>query len=589
MPGSDARGESQPGHAGMTASPSDAVDGRTRALRGPCWRYFTALLLSLFSLAACAQTKVHFNWFQYSGRDHLQQAPLPPGHYRNPVLAGFYPDPSVIRVGTHYYLVNSTFAWFPGLPIFESTDLVHWTLIGHVIDRASQLNLDGMGVSRGLFAATLAHHAGVYYVVGTEVDGGGNFIVSARNPAGPWSDPVWLKHVNGIDPSLFFDDDDQAYLLNNGPPEAEPQYPGHRAIWMQRFDLSRLQPFGPRRVVLNGGADLSYKPVWIEGPHLYKRQGWYYLSAAEGGTGPQHSQVVLRSRSLWGPYQAYAGNPILSQRDLPAQRADPVTNAGHADLIEASDGSWWAVFLASRSYAQGHYNTGRETWLLPVHWQADWPLILPAGQAIPRVVPAPAMMHNDLAQAPMAGNFIWRDEFDQPRLDPTWSFLRAPQQTWWDLNSKAGALSMQALHEGLDSPHNPSLLARRQQHLAFDASTELELPTHGGLSAGLVAFHDETHWYYLGVRRVGNNTELFLEKRAGRSTQIVARTTFAATSRLQLKISANAGAYSFAYAVVDDDWQWLQRDADGTILSTQVAGGFVGTMLGLYARAEPVQ
>jgi len=549
------------------------------------------LLLWPLALAAAASASepVHYDWFEYAGRDAALEAPLPPGHYRNPVLAGFYPDPAAIRVGERYYLVNSTFSYFPGLPISESRDLVHWTTIGHVIDRPAQMDFDGQRISRGLFAATLAFHDGLFYVVCTEVDGGGNFVVTAQDPAGPWSDPVWLKEVDGIDPSLFFDDDGKAYLLNNGEPEGEPRYEGHRAIWIQQFDVAAQRTVGPRKVVVNGGVDLSRRPIWIEGPHLYKRQGWYYLSAAEGGTGPQHSQVVLRSRSPWGPYQPYEHNPILTQRDLPDGRADPVVNAGHADLVEATDGSWWAVFLASRSYGAGHYNTGRETWLLPVRWKHGWPTILPAGQAIAQVVAGPSSMRRDAVQAPLGGNFTWRDEFDRATLDNAWTYLRAPKRPWADLKARPGELTIDPLAEGLDSLHNPSFLARRQQHLTFDASAALDVPAQPGTAAGLAAFQNETHWYFLGMRRVGERVELFLEKRAGDNTETVARTQVEAGVGLKLKISGDAGAYSFAYDADGHGWKWLRRDEDGTVLSTSVAGGFVGTMLGPYARAEPAR
>lgn len=260
-------------------------------------------VLAPTTVQAQAQADVAFDWFDYRGDDAVFATPLPAGHYRNPVLAGFYPDPSVTRVGERYYLVNSTFAYFPAIPVFESTDLVHWTQIGNVVERREQLNYDGLGVSRGMFAASIRHHDGRFYVVGTSVDSGGNFIASASNPAGPWSPLTWLPSIDGIDPSLFFDTDGSAYLLNNGPPEGTPLYEGHRAIWMQRFDLATNQPTGPRKVLLNGGVDLASKPIWIEGPHLYQRDGWYYLSCAEGGTGPQHSQVVLRSRNVWGRMQ----------------------------------------------------------------------------------------------------------------------------------------------------------------------------------------------------------------------------------------------------------------------------------------------
>jgi alpha-N-arabinofuranosidase len=309
-----------------------------------------------------------FDWFEYTGRDAVFARPVPSGGYRNPVLAGFYPDPSVTRAGNRFYLVNSTFTYFPGIPVFESTDLVHWRHIGNVIDRPSQLRFDGLGVSRGVFAPSIAYHAGFFYVLNTAVDSGGNYLSIARDPAGPWSDPIWLPQLDGIDPSLFFDDDGRTYVLNNGPPAGQPRYAGHRAIWIQEFDLAERRLVGPRKVLIDGGVDPSRNPVWIEGPHLYRHAGWYYLMCAEGGTSTQHSEVILRARSPWGPFRPYPVNPILTQRDLPAGRIEPVTNAGHADLVEAPDGTWWAIFLASRPYEEVHYNTGRELLLMGFGW-----------------------------------------------------------------------------------------------------------------------------------------------------------------------------------------------------------------------------
>src|SRR5690606_5237683 len=162
-----------------------------------------------------------------------------------------------------------------------------------------------------------------------------------KDPAGPWSDPVWLD-FEGIDPSLFFDDDGRAWMVNNGAPEGEPLYDGHRAIWLQEFDVASQRMVGPRRVLVNGGVDISQKPVWIEGPHLFKRDGYYYLNCAEGGTAEDHRQTIFRSRSITGPYEPWSGNPTLTQRDLPADRPDPVTSTGHADLVDTPAGDWWA-------------------------------------------------------------------------------------------------------------------------------------------------------------------------------------------------------------------------------------------------------
>ena len=541
--------------------------------------------LALLATVAEAETTVAFDWFEYTGRDSVFDKPLPSNAYRNPILAGFYPDPSITRAGDKFYLVSSTFAFFPGIPVFESSDLVHWTQIGHVIDRASQLKFDGLGISRGVFAPTIEFHEGIFYVLNTAVDSGGNFLVTSKDPKGPWSDPVWLPQIDGIDPSIFFDKDGRAYILNNGPPEGVPQYDGHRAIWIQEFDLKRQKLVGPRKVLIDGGVDPSTQPIWIEGPHLYLVNGVYYLMCAEGGTGPNHSQVILRGRSPWGPFQPYKNNPILTQRALPATRPDPITNAGHADLVQAPDGTWWATFLATRTYENKHYNTGRETFLLPVQWQDGWPIILEAGKTIPYVGRGPAFMASG-DQAPLTGNFTWRDEFKAPQLDFTWIQVHVPKTQWFDLESAPGKLTVKPLAISLTEKTNASFLARRQQHIHFDASTAVELPKDSGVSAGLAAYQSEEYWYFLGAHRNGGEINIFLEKTIDGKTQRIAEQKLSGASELKFKITGEARAYSFFYDANGKGWTALKERDDGTILSTEVAGGFVGAVIGPYTRAE---
>lgn len=548
------------------------------------------LALAASLLAACvvarAEPTVSFDWFEYTGHDVVFDSPLPTGSYRNPILPGFYPDPSITRAGDKFYLVNSTFAYFPGIPVFESSDLVHWKLLGHVLDRPKQLRFEGLRISRGVFAPAIHHHDGVFYVLNTLVDSGGNFITTASNPAGPWSDPIWLPEIDGIDPSLFIDADGKAYVLNNGPPDEQPRYEGHRAIWMQEIDLKRMKLVGPRRVLVNGGVDISKQPIWIEGPHVFKRGDWYYLMCAEGGTGPNHSEVILRSKSVWGPYVPYENNPILTQRDLPKDRAHPITNAGHADLVEAPDGTWWATFLASRPYDGVNYNTGRETYLLPVTWKDGWPVILERGKTIPYTVAAPKLPNVHPDAPPLSGNFTWRDEFDQARLDSAWLQLRAPTRQWFDLSAERGRIRLAPGSERLDSKSNPAYLARRQQHLSFDASTALRLPAQGGVAAGIAAFQGDDHWYFFGARRAGESVQIFLEKKSGATAKQVASVNIKQASNADLKprITAHGRDYSFYYDAAG--WQPLLEKDDGSILSTEVAGGFVGTTLGPHARIE---
>jgi len=543
------------------------------------------LLAALAALPAFAGENVTYEWFEYAGRDATFSAPLPQGSYHNPILAGYYPDPAVERVGDKYYLVNSTFAHWPGIPIHESTDLVHWTLIGHALSDPSKLTYDGLEISRGVFAPSIHHHNGTWYIINTLVDAGGNFFVTAKDPRGPWSDPTWLKEINGIDPSFFFDDDGKAFILNNGPPEGPALYNGHRAIWIQEFDLAANKLTGPRKVIVNGGVDLSRQPIWIEGPHLYRIKGAYYLMCAEGGTERNHSEVIFRSKSPWGPYEPYKNNPILTQRDLPEDRSNPVTNSGHADLVQMKDGSWWAVFLASRPYEGFRYNTGRETFLLPVTWKDGWPVILDKGQPIPYVARGPKVMKKD-AQAGadlLGGNFTARDEFDMVEPGHEWLQVHVPRERWYQLDQ--GRLVIRPLAVSLDEKRNSSFYARRQAHQRFAASAELHPPRSPGTAAGLAAYQNETHWYFFGTRRVDGKLQLFLERRAGDDRRTVQAATVAASDTLRLLMKGNGGRYSFFYDA-GDGWQLLHDNDDASILSTEVAGGFVGTVLGPYARQE---
>lgn len=556
-----------------------------------------ALLLALSVLVAgCTTTPdpdiapvASFDWFDYRGAD-----PLPPpgvGEYRNPILQGFYPDPSITRAGDDYYLVTSTFAWFPGIPIFHSRDLVNWTQIGNAIDRPDQLDFGKLGLSRGVFAPAIEHRDGVFYILNTCVDCGGNFLVTATDPKGPWSDPVWLPEiVGGIDPSLFFDADGSAWILNNGPPVGEPRYDGHRAIWIQRFDPKAKKMVGPRTVLIDGGIDPAAKPIWIEGPHIFRKDGFYYLTAAEGGTAEGHSQVILRSRSVTGPYEIGPSNPILTQRDLPRGRANPITSAGHADFVQTRAGEWWASFLAVRPYTGDYYNTGRETFLLPVTWRDGWPVITEPGQTIPWVHKRPRLRVQAAPAVPTNGPLAVREEFDRRELPPAWMQMRNPRERWHSLSG--GRLRLKARPVGLGDFANPSLLARRQQHMNATATTRVSFePRREADEAGLVALQNDEYYYFLAVGSENGRRVVRLKRRAGSGDpaggKIVASAPLPPSGAVSLRITARAGEYDFAYAGRDGRWLVLRSGEDGTILSTKTAGGFVGAVFGLHAYAAP--
>jgi xylan 1,4-beta-xylosidase len=553
-----------------------------------------SLAFAMAGSAVSAVEPVRFESFAYTGNDEIFAQPLKPGQYRNPILAGYYPDPSICRVGDDYYLIHSTFAHFPGIPIFHSKDMVNWTQIGNAIHRPDQLPYEGLGITRGIFAPAISYHDGLFYIVCTHVDAGGNFFVTATDPAGPWSDPVWLE-FDGIDPSLFFDESTgRAWILNNGePPDNKPLYEGHRAIWIQEWDIAAKRPTGPRKIIINGGVDLSQKPVWIEGPHIYKRGDWYYLNCAEGGTSVNHSQVIFRSRQPDGPYVPFTAHPTLTQRDLPPDRPHPVTCTGHADFEIAPDGSWWTVFLACTPYEGEHYNTGRQTFLLPVTWtDDDWPIILPPGEPVPFIASGPAGAGlNEKANLPLTGNFTWRDEFDRNELGNPWLFLRAPKQNWWKLRD--GALHLTPRSESLRGRQNPTFVGRRLQHNRFSAETTLQLPATAGVAAGLSAFHNETRHYNFAVRRAaasGNTYEIFVETQRGRPEDVqytTGRLEAAPGTPITLRLTGHDTEYRFEYTTdAGKTWTQLGGIFDARNLSVATSYDFVGVLLGLFARTE---
>lgn len=507
--------------------------------------------------------------------------------FTNPILAGFYPDPSICRVGNDYYIVNSSFAYFPGIPIFHSKDLVNWKQIGHAMDRVEQLDLKKAGVSRGLFAPTIRYHNGTYYIICTLIDKGGNFVITAKDPKGPWSNPVWLKEVNGIDPSLYFDDNNKAYILFNSiPPNNITIHEGHRTIRMFEFDAANLKVTGKEKLLINGGTDMAKKPVWIEAPHIIKKDSWYYLICAEGGTGYNHSEVVFRSKTVGGPYVSYEKNPILTQRHLSRERKNPITTTGHADFVETPDGRWYAVFLGCRPYEDDFYNIGRETFMTPVEWIDGWPVINPGFAEVQYRYPVPLPQLTKKVNNNFSGNLYYKDDFNNTILNPRFVFLRNLEDNLYSLSAKKGFLTVPLKPSTVSGNENPAFIGFRQQNITGYASTGIDFnPTSENEKAGLLIFQNETHYYFLCKSTENNNpvVQLFKsETKAGERSELLATQQLTTTKEIQLKIEANSGNYSFYYAEKKNNWILLKDNVDGKFLSTKIAGGFVGSMFALY-------
>src|SRR5690606_15834031 len=390
--------------------------------------------------------------------------------YRNPVVAGFHPDPSTIRVGDDFYLVTSSFGYYPGLPLFHSTDLVSWRQIGNAIDRARQMPYgDGAALTRGLRAATPSHDGRRGYIANTcfycPGRGIGNFGITADQPAGPSPRPAWL--------------------VSNGMPDGPMRYERHRAIWIQQFDADTLSLTGPRIQLVDAGVDPASHPEHVEGPHVFRRGDWYYLTAAEGGTGEQHAQMIWRSRSVTGPYEAWPGNPTLTQRDLDPAREAPVTSAGHAQFVELADGTWWSVFLATRPYRGNQYNLGRETFLLPVEWRDDWPMILPRGARVPMVAERPALPRSEQT-LPTSGPLAWTETFGGDALPHAWVMLDPPAAPWFSTGTDGLRLTPSAIPlGGHGTGHGQaSYLGHRLQHHRADIAAAIDA---SALDAGELA------------------------------------------------------------------------------------------------------
>ncbi len=512
-------------------------------------------------------------------------------YFNNPVLAGFYPDPSICKAGDDYYLVNSTFAYFPGLPIFHSKDLLNWQQIGHALTRPGQLILNDAGVSDGLFAPSIEYNNGLFYIVCTNISGIDNFVITAKNPVGPWSNSTALPAIDGIDPSLFFDDDGKTYIVYNSiPPENQPLYDGHRTIRLLEFDTARLMTKGENRIIVNGGTDINKKPVWIEDPHLFKRNGWYYLICAEGGTGYHHSEVVFRAKTLNDKFIPYKNNPILTQRQLDPNRLFPVTSTGHADFIEDGEGNWWAFFLGCRPYKEDFYNTGRETFMAPVNWEDDWPVIDLKGSEVKYQYPIKAKRDNLLQQ--YNSNFRFVDKFQSKQLNNRFVFLRPPTEKWYQLGKKGLTIKLQP--QTCSEKLNPSFIGFRQSQLKGTAMTGFHFSAKNeNEKAGLLVFQNEIHYYFL-AKSIENGKpviQLFKgnEGSGAMKMQLLFSSILEKGRYVYFKVEADNGLYRFFYSIDRRIWKQLGNDLDGAYLSTHVAGGFVGVMYAMYATSNGKQ
>ena len=531
-----------------------------------------------------------FSSFSYEGNDDFYaDNPLASDSaFYNPILPGWYSDPSVCTNGEgDYYLVTSTFSYFPGVPIFHSRDLVNWKQTGHVLTRESQLqNLAKQHVSGGIFAPDISYNPAnkTYYMVTTNV-GAGNFFVKTQDPTGEWSDPIALPEVQGIDPAFFFDEDGRAYIVNNDDaPDGKPEYPGHRTVRIVEFDTAADRCIGERKIIVNKGCRPEEKPIWCEGPHIYKIGGRYYLMTAEGGTSTWHSEVIYRGDSPMGPFTPWEGNPILTQRTLDANRANPVTCAGHADLVQGPDGDWWSVFLACRPIAKDSENLGRETFMMPVRWTEDgWPYMTREGETVPLQLAKKGVIREEETTF---GNFARTENFTDTVLGHDWFTLRGPAREYYSLTSNPGHLTLKCAPVKSTEKAVISYVGRRIHHHKYSAGTTLTfVPEHEKQCAGMLLFKDEGNQYFFGKDLSSGSQRVVLRRISDMTpSEVASKTLDPDNQTVSLRIESKGLNLDFKYSTDGGKtWETLAENLDAEFMSTARTGGFTGTTVGLYA------
>lgn len=505
---------------------------------------------------------------------------------QNPILRGFNPDPSIVRVGDDYYVATSTFEWYPGVQIHHSRDLVHWRLLTRPLSRASQLNMLGDPDSCGIWAPCLTHAGGRFHLVYTDVKRYGrmgasfrdfhNYVVTADRVDGDWSDPIYLNS-SGFDPSLFHDADGRKYLVNM----VWDHRPGHNrfgGIVLQEYSPDARALVGRRRTIF-GGTAIGF----TEAPHLYQRGGWYYLLVAEGGTGWGHAVTMARSRQIEGPYELHPDVYVLTARHRPDV---PLQRAGHADLVETQHGDTYMVFLAGRPIPnRGRCTLGRETAIQRMRWADDGWLYTSDGGGVPSVeVLAPVLPAHPFGPTAPA-----REDFDGPALPIDFQWLRSPwPEELFSLTERPGHLRLFG-RESIGSHFRQALVARRQQAHCYTASTIMDVaPEHYQQMAGLVCYYNSVKFHYLHVTQ---------DELAGRHLRVMSALPDTVVpdvftppvaipdGPIELRADVDFERLRFAYRVGGGAWTWLPQVFDASALSDEAtspgAPNFTGAFVGV--------
>ena len=481
--------------------------------------------------------------------------------FRNPVIPGYHPDPSVCLVGDTFYLVNSSFEYFPGVPIYESRDLVHWRQIGNVLDRRSQLNLDGADSWGGIYAPTIRYNGGIYYMVTTNVSHGGNFLVTAKSPEGPWSEPVRIKQ-GGIDPSLYFEDG-HCYFCSNP----------NGGIYVCEINPRTGEQISESHLAWRGTGGR-----YVEGPHIYKKDGYYYLLTSEGGTELAHGLTIARSRNIFGPYESNPANPIMTNCRAKGQTKQ-IQGTGHGDFIQAADGSWWIVFLAYRNMGGSYHHIGRETCLAPVEWkEGEWPVIY-GGEAIDTEM-----------KASLLPSHPYKADSDKLEEDnPAWVHIQNPDSSkyeWLKDSRNGGGIRLHGSESSLTQNNRPTYIGRRQE--AERMSAEVKVTLHGSkdFEAGLSVYQIfDGHYDFYAAEGDGGRTDIVLRYEIKGLPQNVSKAEEIDGKDVFLRVRSGNNEYVFEYSADGKEYAEAGR-LDSTLLSTEAVGGFTGVTIGMYAHGE---
>lgn len=492
---------------------------------------------------------------------HAQTTPT---SFKNPIITGFSPDPSICRVGNDYYLVNSSFVWYPAIPIYRSKDLVNWELIGHGITKSSQLHLNGVKDDDGIWAVTIRYHNGLFYLIGTANKAGGNFLMTAKDPAGEWSDPIWLKDAPGIDASLFWDDDGKCYYIGNrfDQPKA---WPAQVAIWAQELNLNQMKLVGERQILTYGHANNAR---YAEGPHIYKVDGKYLLLCAEGGSSYFHAVTAHHNNKVLGPYIADKINPVLSHRQLGMEY--PIQEVGHSDLVQTQNGDWWAVALGKR-IGYGKVSLSRETFLCKVQFENGTPIFNPGEGKVLKQQSRPNLPWTPVKSDPVT------DEFDTGHLSLKWHFIRVPQIPFYSLED--GRLKLKLSPVVPDSLLCPSMIVQKLKETNFESTTKFSFKTKKDNEQAGLAIYRNNGAYFLLLK--GRNTITLISKDKGKK-KIVAQVPYS-RSDVYLRASGNGEQIIFSYGSDSGELTTIGAPQDIRIIAEGGTNRFNGPGIGMYA------